>query len=94
MDYEESTGVDRVREKSVGGRPQAPTVRLCRTALVTPVGMGNIAAGHPQHQGRLQPGGTGPAGRLHSIPIPGPGRGNTKERGHIPTCETSGPVPP
>ena len=48
----------------------------------------------PQHRGRLRNGGTGSAGLLCSSPLPGPGRGNTGERGHTPTCETFGPGPP
>ena len=45
----EGAGVDRVSEKSIGGRPQAPRVRLHRTVEVTPTGVGIRAGGYPQH---------------------------------------------
>ena len=90
----ESTGVDRVGEKYVRGRPQAPAVRLISTVEVTPTGVVIRAAVHPRHKGRLWPGVTGAVGSLHSVPLPGPERGNTRDRGHTLTCETGRPVPP
>ena len=52
------------------------------------------AAGHPLHWVRLRPGGTGAAGSLHTGLLSGPGRGNTRERGHMPTYEIGGHGPP
>ena len=86
--------MDGVGEKPVWGCLQAPVVRLRNTTEVTPTGVGIHAASHPQHQRRLQPGGIGATGNLHTGPLPGPGRGNTRERGHTPTCETGGTSPP
>ena len=75
----------RSRKNPIGGRPQAPAVRLRRTAEVTSTGVGICAAGHPRHRRRLRPGGTGAAGNLHTVPLPGLGRGNNGARGHLPT---------
>ena len=90
----EGTGVDRVGENTVGGCSQATAFRLCRTKEITPTGLGICAAVHSQHWGRLRPGGTGAAGSLHSRPLTGPGRGNTRERTCPHTHETGRPSPP
>ena len=68
-------------------------VRLRWTAEVTQTGVVNCAAGHPQHRRRLWPGVVGSAGNLLADPLPGPGRGSTRERGHLPAGETVGTVP-
>ena len=48
-----------VSEDTSGGIPQAPAVRLRRTAEITPTLVGICTAGHPQHRRRLRPGGGG-----------------------------------
>ena len=86
----EGTGMDGVSESPVGGYLKAPTVRLHKTEKVTPTGVGIHAVGHTPHWRRLRPGRTGAAGNLHTGSSTGPGRGNTRYRGHTPTCETGG----
>ena len=78
----EVSGVDGVDENHVGGCPQAPAVRSRRTVEVTPTRVGVSAAGHPRHHRRLKPSGRGTSGNLRTDPLPGPGRGNTRARGH------------
>ena len=90
----EGTGVDGIGENVVGGRPQAPTVHLRRTAEVTPIGVVICAAGNPQHWGHLWYGVTGTEGHLYSSPLTGPWRGNTGERIHPPARETGRSCPP
>ena len=86
--------MDRVGENSGGGCPQAPAVRLRNNTEVTPTGVGIRASGHPWHWGCLRPGGPGAEGRLHSGPLPGTWRGNTREASHPPAHEIGGPGPP
>ena len=72
MTVREGAGAGVVGEIIVGGCPQAPTVRLRRTAEVTPTGVGIRAVGHPRQWGSLQTSGTGAEGRIHPGPLPGP----------------------
>ena len=81
MDGIEGSEMGRVGENTIAGRPQGPEVCLCRTADITPIGVGICAAGHPQHWGRLRPIGTSAEGHINSCPLPGPWISNTGEGG-------------
>ena len=47
MDGQEIHGMGGVRGDPRRGLPKAPEVRICRTAEVTPAGVGIYAAGYP-----------------------------------------------
>ena len=64
LDWRESRGMVGVHKDPLGGIPQAPTVRLFRTAEVTLAGVIIHAAGHPWHSRRLWPGRESAAGHF------------------------------
>ena len=54
MDPDEGRGVGGVGKNFGRGGPQAPAVRLCGSAEVTPTGVGIRAAGHPWDKQRVR----------------------------------------
>ena len=90
----EGAGMGIVGKDTVGSLPQAPAVRLCRSAEVTPTGVVICAAGHTWHRGRLRTSGIGSEGSIYSGPLPWPRIGNTGEGVHPPAHKIDGPGPP
>ena len=56
VDKGQGRGVDGVGQNFSRGGPQAPAVRLCGSAEVTPTRVGIRAAGHPWDQQRVRAG--------------------------------------
>ena len=79
-----------VRVDPQRGFPQAPTVRIYRTAEVTPAGVGIRVVGYPRHRQRLRPGGEGSAIDLRAVSVQGTRGGITGERGHPPASKIGG----
>ena len=80
----------RVRRDHIRGSPQASAVRLYRTAEVTPSQLVIRAAGHHGQRIRLRTVVEGASGYFIAGPIPGIGRGGTKDRGHLSVSEKGG----
>ena len=89
-------GVGGVRGDPLGRFPQAPEVCICRSAAVTPAGVGIRAAVYPGHWRRLWPSGEGAVGDLCAGYIRGTGEVSTGARVHLPASETGriGPYKP
>ena len=90
----EGARVERIGEEDITGIPQAPVVRLCGAAKVTPTGLGIRAVGHPRHRGRLQTGRYGPLGHVPYGPLPGRRKCNPVSGGRQTAIDTGGYGPP
>ena len=86
LEGQEGSWMGKVSEDPSGSSPQAPAVRLHRTAEVTPTGVGIRAAVHSQHRRVFRPSGVGAGGDFLHGPFPGPGRGGHQGEGS-PTCQ-------
>ena len=94
MDKGEGGGVGRFRPDIGRGGPQAPLVRICRAAEVTPTGVCICAAVHPGDRSCLLSNGGGYRNGVPPGTIRGRGRWSPREGYHPPASEAGGDGPP